>query len=274
MQVDFFVSKITDSYLLGRGAHMALTEHSMKYWDLYSDLASQLNWTSYRQNYHPGMFFDPAWFAWTSDGKTLYVTLERNNAVMRVNVDAATLETVDGTGLKSFPNGVDLVQDGGCDLLVKNEYLFARRGNKGFAAINFDGTHYLFTGDKGDDAGQDAYTEIIEGGTLFNGTHLGPKGFTTDVPQLFGSKTAASNPFNSNCQKGSEPFCSPQTRFSLGSAGIDYTNPESPVVKKMILMGGRGISLFKMPPTITNDEQMEFVWDSVSPNKMRVMLSV
>lgn len=268
VQVDFQISAFTDSYLASRNAPQALTAKSMEYWDDYSDIADQLNWTKYRQNYHAGMFFDPSWFAWSQDGSVLYVDLERNSAVLRIDVALGTAVAVDGTGLKSFASdGVDLVQDGGCPLFVTNPDLYALRGNKGLQAVNVDGVDYLFTADKGDDAGLDQYTEVINGQDLFNGTTLGPKGFQAASSGLFGSSSSSSSPFNKDCSKLTEQFCSPEAQFSLGSAGIDYSNPATPVLNKIVIMGGRGISLFKMPPT--NEEQMSLVWDSVSSGEMQ-----
>ena len=262
LQVDFFISKFTDDYLTSRNAPQALTLKSMEYWDDYSDISDQLNWTEYRQNYHPAMFFDPSWFAWSSDGKVLYVDLEMNSALLRIDIASATAVAVDGPGLKSFTDGVDLVVDGGCPRFVTNPFLYALRGNKGIQAVNVDGVEYLFTADKGDDSGLDVYSEVINGQDLFNGTQLGPKGFQSGNSQLFGSSNAVSNPFNNVCQKGTEDFCSKQTQFSLGSAAVDYSNPSAPVLKNMVLMGGRGISLHKIPSSY--DALITPVWDSVS----------
>lgn len=264
-QVNFFDSFITDEYLTSRNAPQPLTLQAMTYWDVYSDIADQLNWTHYLQNYSASWFFDPQWFAWSLDGTTLYVSLDQNSALMRIDIATASVTAIDGFGLKSYTGnvGVDVVQDGGCPLFVSLPNLYALRGNHGIQVVNVDGVDYLFVANSGNDGGFEAYSEIFSGQDLFNGTQLGPKDFKVGSSHLFGSSSAASAGFNRNCQKGTTEFCSPTTQFSVGTAAVDYSDPTAPVLNKMVLFGGRGISSFKMPNG-TSSDPISFVWDSVS----------
>lgn len=68
----------TDDYLLGRNVHMPLTLKAMEYWDLYSKDADDIDWTSIRAQYNPGLFLEPEYMAFNDDGDQLYVNLQEN----------------------------------------------------------------------------------------------------------------------------------------------------------------------------------------------------
>ena len=43
----------------------------------------------------------------------------------------------------------------------------------------------------------------------------------------------------------------------MGSSMVDYTNPAAPMIKSMVAIGGRGISIYKL-----TDSALDLVWDS------------
>jgi hypothetical protein len=70
--------------------------------------------------------------------------------------------------------------------------------------------------------------------------------------------------FNSDCEATMEAgaadapgWCASSLRLTIGSSMIDYSVPSAPVVKKIVAIGGRGISIYKL-----NDDGLELVWDS------------
>ena len=70
--------------------------------------------------------------------------------------------------------------------------------------------------------------------------------------------------FNSDCEATMEAGaadapggCASSLRLTIGSSMIDYSVPSAPVVKKIVAIGGRGISIYKL-----NDDGLELVWDS------------
>lgn len=48
-------------------------------------------------------------------------------------------------------------------------------------------------------------------------------------------------------------------RFSVGSLMVDYSNATAPFIKRLVAIGGRGVSLYKL-----TDEGLDLVWDSKS----------
>lgn len=146
----------TDEYLLRQNVHMPLTEKAMEYWDLYSSIADEVDWTSVRAQYNPGLFLEPEFMAFTDDGKHLFVNLQENSALLRIEVEIGVAKAVDGYGLKSWTNsasneGIDVIKDDGCSEFVKNDALYSVRAPDGFALVTIDGAHYVLTADEGDD---------------------------------------------------------------------------------------------------------------------------
>ena len=146
----------TDEYLLGRNVHMPLTQKAMEYWDLYSNIADDVDWTTVRAQYNPGLFLEPEFMAFTDDGKQLLVNLQENSALLRVDVESGLAKSVDGYGLKSWTTtanneGIDIIQDDGCSEFVQNDALYSVRAPDGMALVTIDGEHYVLTADEGDD---------------------------------------------------------------------------------------------------------------------------
>ncbi len=65
--------------------------------------------------------------------------------------------------------------------------------------------------------------------------------------------------FNKKCGSLAESpaWCAKSMRLTVGSESIDYSNPTAPNFKKLVAIGGRGLSIYKF-----TDEGLEMVWDS------------
>lgn len=87
------------------------------------------------------------------------------------------------------------------------------------------------------------------------------KGATAD-PLIFDPAAPMSGQakyFNSECgdMDGSPEWCADSMRLTVGSSSIDYSDPTAPVIKKLVAIGGRGISIYKL-----TDTGLDLVWDS------------
>jgi hypothetical protein len=146
----------TDEYLLGRDVHMPLTQKAMEYWDLYSSIATDIDWTTVRAQYNPGLFMEPEFLAFTDDGTQLFVNLQENSALLRIDVETGLARSVDGYGLKSWATssnneGIDIIKDDGCSELVQNDALYSVRAPDGMAVVTIDGEYYVLIAEEGDD---------------------------------------------------------------------------------------------------------------------------
>ena len=65
--------------------------------------------------------------------------------------------------------------------------------------------------------------------------------------------------FNKKCGEmvGSPDWCAQSMRLTVGTESIDYSDPTAPNFKKLVAIGGRGLSIYKF-----SDEGLELVWDS------------
>jgi hypothetical protein len=256
----------TDEYLLQRNVHMPLTLKAMEYWDDYSNLRDEIDWSSIRANYSPALFFQPEKMAFSEDSSMLLINLQENSALVRIDVAKGEAEVMDGYGLKEFSTAsgasIDIVNDGGCDLFVSSDVLFATRAVDGIDTVEIDGKFYLLTANEGSDADFGAYEEKIDSADLFSGTTITARNMVAD-PSLFNatsSATGASANFNNDCEDNGLAWCS-NLEISLGSSAIDYSNPSAPKIERVVAFGGRGISIFSVPSDFTT--AISLVWDSV-----------
>jgi hypothetical protein len=254
-----------DDYLLAREVHMPLTLKSMEYWDDFSDLRDDIDWSAIRAQYNPAFFFAPEFMQFSQDSSQLYVNLQKNSAFLRIDVATAEAKVIDGYGLKSWSdNGIDILKDGGCGMYATSPVLYTTRASDGIDTVEIDGVAYVVTADEGTDADFGAYEEKIDAGDLFFGTTLTPRNFV--APASFfstaNSPDGASARFNSECEdNGLSPWCADDFSISLASSAVDYSDPSAPVISKIVGFGGRGISIFRIPDSY--EEPIEFVWDSV-----------
>lgn len=257
----------SDEYLLGRNVHMPLTLDAMIYWDDFSSLRDEIDWTVVRQNYNPAFFFMPENLIFSDDSETLFVNLQDNSAMVRVNVALGKAEVIDGYGLKEWSQNsgveIDIVADGGCSKYASNPALFTTRAIDGFDVVTIDGTTYLLTANEGTDANFGAYEEKIDSGDLFVGTTISARNMVADAAFFDTNSSSAgfSANFNRNCEDNGLEWCS-NFEVSLGSSAVDYSVPETPVIKRIVGFGSRGISIYKVPASYS--EAISLVWDSVS----------
>jgi hypothetical protein len=127
----------------------------------------------------------------------LYVNLQENSAILRIDIETASAKVVDGYSLKAWTsgNGIDIVEYDGCSLFVTNQALYSNRAPDDIATVDIDGVTYILTTDEGDD-------EKIEAGDLFNGGTLDQAGFTASSEFFDPNSTSEgfSAPFNSDCE--------------------------------------------------------------------------
>lgn len=57
--------------------------------------------------------------------------------------------------------------------------------------------------------------------------------------------------------EGSPDWCATSMRLTVGSSMIDYSDPTAPMIKKIVAIGGRGISIYRL-----TDDGLDLVWDS------------
>ena len=155
---------------------------------------------------------------------------------------------------------IDVVEDGDC-VLETVEGLYTLRSADSIAVISIDGIDYVITANEGDDVEYGEYAERVKGEDIFVNTTVGYPNMTADPAILSNSSIVegTSRFFNSDCNDTNTetPFCTPDMRFTLGSAMFDYTDPVAPNLYRMVGIGGRGISIFKV-----TDSGLEEVWDS------------
>lgn len=165
-------------------------------------------------------------------------------------------------GLKSWESTpIDVVEDDGCENMPTVEGLYSLRSPDAITSIVVDGETYIITANEGDDLEYGDFEEKLKSKDIFAGSELGLLKAMADVNVFDPASpmTSQSKYFNDAC--GSDPnspeWCSTSMRMTVGSAMIDYSNPASPVIKSMVAIGGRGITVFKL-----TDSGLELVWDS------------
>ena len=255
------ISGFSDAELLDNGVHMPLTQQAMKYWNEHSDIKDDLNWDDIIGDdiYDPALFLDPEFIVFNHDSTEAYLNLQDNSAIARIDLKTATVTRIDGMGLKSFKNdGIDLVKDDGCDLYVSDPILYVTPAPDGITTVRVDDVDYILTADEGSDLDFDDYEEKYDSNDVFlNGSTISLSGFqlkpsdplSTIIPHLA-----------KDCDEEVLGWCS-DMEITVGSSGVDYyTNEEQPILEKIVGIGGRGMSILRVPPT--SDEKLENIWDS------------
>jgi hypothetical protein len=106
------------------------------------------------------------------------------------------------------------------------------------------------------------FEERVKSSDIFDGSSLGFEGLTTDsaIFDAASPMSGQSKYFNNECgeMEGSPDWCANSMRLTVGTESIDYSDPTAPVFKKLVAIGGRGLSIYKF----SSDEGLELVWDS------------
>lgn len=266
------LSGFDDAYFKGRGIHMPLTLEILQYYKAAGTLELEDFTLDFLiDNWNSAIALDPEFMAFNNDGTELYLNLQDNSALVRIDTESATAVAIDSYTLKEYSNAatgpkLDLVTDGACTRTVTAPCLALARTPDGIATVEVDGVNYVLTADEGSDYGLDEYEEKIDAKDMFTGSTLGLTGFTApttvfDPADPMGVGCAAN--FNSDCDTSTVPggWCAGDFEMTLGSSAVDYTDPSAPVLNKIIGFGGRGVSIFKVPSSAT--ESISLVWDSV-----------
>ena len=128
-------------------------------------------------------------------------------------------------------------------------------------AVIVGGDTFLVTANEGDDVEYGDFEEKLKAKDIFDGDAIGMKDATAD-PAVFDPASPMSGQskyFNKECgeMEGSPDWCASSMRFSVGSSMVDYSDPTSPLIKSLVAIGGRGISIYKL-----TDTGLDLVWDS------------
>jgi hypothetical protein len=268
-------AQFDESYLLGRDVHLPLTKKSATYWntEAYDSDEPTYGWegtNGFIEKFNPAITMDPEFFAFNENGSELYVNLQQNSALVRVDTSTGVAQSVDGYGLKHFGAsslGVDIVKDGQCTF-VTSECLYLSRTPDAIATVDYEGTQYILTADEGSDFDIGPFEEVRDTADLFgvNATFL-HSGFTFD-PSFFvpGDSTAGCTAnFQADCEDnlaaGLVDWCS-NLEVTIGSSAVNYDTVGSPKMNKIVGIGGRGIAIFRLPSDPTG--RMTQVFDSGS----------
>ena len=145
----------TDEELLAKDIHLPLSANALEYWDEYSSIADEVDFTTARETYTAASGLEPEWVEWSADEKYVLVNLQENAALVKINVETATAEDIYGYGLKSWENTpIDVIEDDGCATMPTVPGLFSVRTPDSIAVINVDGQTYVATANEGDDIGK------------------------------------------------------------------------------------------------------------------------
>lgn len=158
-----------DDYVLGKGLHMPLTKKALEYWDEYSPIAEEANFTDVRSNYRSSLFLEGEYMAWASPEETeLLVNLQINNGLLRININENRAMALAGYGLKdhgSIPIDIDS-SDKACNLTTYPN-LFALREPDSIRTLQYNGKLYVLTANEGDDKDFREYEDMVKARTLF-----------------------------------------------------------------------------------------------------------
>jgi hypothetical protein len=199
---------------------MPLTLKAMEYWDLYSNIASEIDWSTIRAEYSPNLFLQPEYIQFSPDSRTLLVNLQKNSALARIDIVAATLVAIDGYGIKSWTagDGIDIVKDDGCNVSITHPLLYSVPAPDGIASVEIDGELYVLTANEGSDFDYgESYSEKVDARDLFNGIEFGQRGFVvnTTIFSTTNSTLGLSANFNSDCELNALAWCADGLEITL-----------------------------------------------------------
>lgn len=240
---------VTDAYLEGMGVHLPLSKNAMEYWDDHSSVNANLDFSSARASYTAMTNLEPEYLGWSYDGMTLYVNMQENNAVAEVAVPASgtpSLTAIHPLGLKDWSaTPIDVESDGQC-VLKTHAGLWSARMPDSIAVVNVDGTDYVVTANEGDDKDYGDFEEKWKASDLLDDSG-NPKEGTMTIDTATKDHYVAQNGNGANKKR----------RITVGSAGVDYSNPQAPNIHRLVLFGGRGITIYRHDANALTE-----VWDS------------
>lgn len=251
------LNNFDDTYLLGRGVNMPISQNAMRYWSRQnSDLASWQNPGGLIDLYNPAIAMDPEFLAFNEDGTELFLNLQKNSALARIDTATGTVTSITGYGAKpmtSGTDGVDIVDDGECKLIT-DDCLYLNRNPDGIATVQWEGVDYILTAEEGSDFDLGDYEEKMDTNDVF----LAGGSLALENMTLSPEVEACRAHFAEDC---AEDWCS-NFEITMGTLAVDYSTPSAPVLNRIVGFGGRGMGIYKLD---SNPEGgMELVFDSNS----------
>mmetsp|Transcript_41262 Transcript_41262/g.133839 ORF Transcript_41262/g.133839 Transcript_41262/m.133839 type:complete len:516 (+) Transcript_41262:1170-2717(+) len=222
----------------------------MEHFDLHSArYNASLDLGSARRAYRPVSQLEPEYLAWSADGSKVFVNLQENAAVVTVDVATATAERITPLGLTDWSaaggtDGIDIVDDGACRLR-HYEGLFSINSADTIGSFEVDGEMYVMVAMEGDRV---RYGDFKEDQTLRS---------VVASNASFGKNFAAFRAPDGALQQVFDTFGESKLRVSIGSSGVDYSDPTSPRLERVVAFGARGVSIYRA-------RDMALVWRSGS----------
>ena len=84
----------TDEELLAKGIHLPLSASALEYWDEYSSIAGDVDFTAARAAYTAASVLEPEYLAWSGDEKYVLVSLQENSALIKIDVASEVAEDI------------------------------------------------------------------------------------------------------------------------------------------------------------------------------------
>lgn len=228
-----------EEYLLERDVHLPLTKNSAMYWNSAADDGMTFGWEEEGgviEKFNPAIVLSPEFLAFNEDGSELFINLQYNSALVRVDTATGEANSIDGFGLKSFgssSNGVDIVKDGECKL-VTNDCLYLAKNPDAIATVLYDGVDYIITSDEGSDFGYGDFeekrdsTELFgEGATFLYSNFTFDESFFVPGDSTAGCTTNFQADCEANLEAGLVDWCS-DMEITIGSSAVVFSLPVSP----------------------------------------------
>ena len=247
-----------DDYLLSRNVHMPLTKKAMQYW---AKAMPGLGWDSAGgliDQYNPALVLDPEFMGFNHDGTELFVGLQENSALARIDTATGNVLSIDGYGLKPITEGAgaDILDDGECKL-VTSPCLYLNRNPDGIDTVQYNGVDYILTANEGSDFDLGDYEEKQDSNDIFTANGGFALANFTFSPEI----EACRANFAEDCESKGLEWCS-NFELTIGSSAVDYSNTSAPRMTRVVGFGGRGMSIFRLSSNA--EESMTLVFDSVS----------
>ena len=73
---------------------MPLSASALEYWDEYSSIAGDVDFTAARAAYTAASVLEPEYLAWSGDEKYVLVSLQENSALIKIDVASEVAEDI------------------------------------------------------------------------------------------------------------------------------------------------------------------------------------
>eukprot|EP00614_Pseudopedinella_elastica_P011149 CAMPEP_0172598816 /NCGR_PEP_ID=MMETSP1068-20121228/18875_1 /TAXON_ID=35684 /ORGANISM="Pseudopedinella elastica, Strain CCMP716" /LENGTH=745 /DNA_ID=CAMNT_0013398835 /DNA_START=57 /DNA_END=2294 /DNA_ORIENTATION=- len=256
------VTSFTDAALLALGVHLPLPEAARTHFSL--GLGTQ--------TYSPAMNLEPEYLAWSADDSALYVGLQENSAIVKIDAATSTAKGIFPLGDKDWSaTGIDVLEDDACTVATITGFKTMRMPDS-IAAVEVDGKTYVLTANEGDDVEQGSYEQKQKFKDIVT-TSADTSTNTAVGAALKGDANGWSASLSSFTQLSYFKTNQKSMRVSIGSPEVDYTT-SPPTLKEVVGFGGRGISIYKGSDMDVTSAAMTPLWDSGSAFETTVCSAV